>query len=169
MIRGSGITDVTRIVKASKRIRKFDSDLYSSVSIFNANVNNVYVDDDKVLVSSNSLPSFIDTKINPKSQRFFISGTYFLNDETIQVTTGIDHNFFTGDLIYYTPEIVVNDILLPNGDTLRSTQINSILFPQGTYVVKRIDENNIKLAKSTSNLTISEPESSNPTVESTSI
>ena len=152
LIRGSGITDVTRIVKASKRIRKFDSDLYSNVSIFNANVNNVYVDDDKVLVSSNSLPSFIDTKINPKSQRFFISGTYFLNDETIQVTTGIDHNFFTGDLIYYTPEIVVNDILLPNGDTLRSTQINSILFPQGTYVVKRIDENNIKLAKSTSNL-----------------
>ena len=162
LIRGSGIVDPGKVVKASKRITKFRSDLYSSVSTFNANVNNVYVKDDKVLVSSNSLPSYIDTKVNPKNQRFFINGTYRLNDETVQLTSGIDHNFFTGDIIYYTPEKTVTEITQPDGSVIFNEQISSFLFTEGRYVVKRIDENNIKLAKSASNLYAGKFESITP-------
>jgi len=162
LIRGSGIRDITRIVKASKRITKFRSDLYSSVSTFNANVNNVYVKDDKVLVSTNSLPSYLDTKVNPKNQRFFINGTYRLGDEIVQVTSGIDHNFFTGDVIYYTPEKVVTEITQPNGEVIFSEQIDSFLFTEGRYIVQRVDENRIKLAKSASNLYAGKFESVTP-------
>ena len=162
LIRGSGVGDVTRQVKASKRISKFKSDLYSNVSTYNANVNNVYVKDDKVLISTNSLPSYLDSKVNPRNQRFFISGTYRLGDETIKLTDGIDHNFFTGDIIYYTPEKVTTEITQPDGNVITSERINSSLFTEGRYIVQRIDENNIKIAKSASNLYAGKFESVTP-------
>ena len=162
LIRGSGLSNISNITKVSKRITKFRSDLYSNISTFNANVNNVYVDNGKVLVSSNSLPSYNDTKVNPKKQKFFINGTYSLGDENILVSLGLDHNFFTGDVIYYTPEKDVAQINQPNGGVILSEVIKSFLFPEGRYVVKRVDENHIKLAKSASNLYAGKFESVTP-------
>ena len=138
MIRGSGVGDVTRQVKASKRISKFKSNLYSNVSTYNANINNVYVKDDKVLVATNSLPSYLDSKVDPKNQRFFISGTYRLGDETIKLTDGIDHGFYTGDVAYYTPEKNTTVITQPDGSVITSEQINSFLLQRVDILHKEL-------------------------------
>ena len=89
----------------------------------------------------------MDSKVDPKNQRFFISGTYRLGDETIKLTDGIDHGFYTGDVIYYTPEKVTTVITQPDGSVITSEQISSFLFTEGRYIAQRIDENNVKLAK----------------------
>ena len=51
------------------------------------------------------------------------------------ITSTKDHGFYTGDIVYYTPE-KNNDIPI------------SSLFNEGIYYVKRIDQNNIQFAKS---------------------
>ena len=104
----------------------------------------------------------MDSKVDPKNQRFFISGTYRLGDETIKLTDGIDHGFYTGDVIYYTPEKVTTVITQPDGSVITSEQIGSFLFTEGRYIAQRIDENNVKLAKSTSNLYAGKFESVTP-------
>ena len=162
LVRGTGVVNPQKIVKASRRITKFQSDIFSNISTFNSNVSNVFVDNEKVLVSSNSLPSYLDTKVNPKIQSFSINGTYLLGQEEITLTQGIDHNFFTGEIIYYTPEKEVTEILQPNGSIIRSESVKSIIFPEGRYFVKRIDESTIKIAKSAANLYAGKFESVTP-------
>ena len=51
---------------------------------------------------SSSLPFAGVTKLNPKTKKFTFSGTYNLNDEEIKITDQVDHNYFTGDAVYYT-------------------------------------------------------------------
>ena len=152
LIRGSGVGDPGEIVKVTKTISKVNTTLYPELSKVSCNVQNVYTDSDKVLVASNSLPSFIDVKINPKSQKFTLSGTFSLGQETIQLSTAVDHNFFTGDLVYYTPEKVITLYRDADGNIITDEFVQSYLFSEGTYYVKRIDTQNIKLATSLSNL-----------------
>ena len=152
LIRGTGVGNPADIVKVSKRISKVDSNFYTNLTNYQANVQNTYVDGDKVLVATNSLPFFSDTKLNPKNQKITLSGTFSLGQETLRITSGIDHNYYTGDVVYYTPEkntIVYTDA---TGNEITESTIISYLFDEGNYIVKRIDSNNIKLAKSQSNL-----------------
>ena len=66
-----------------------------------------------------------------------------------------DHGYYTGDAIYYTPQII-NEIYVDttSGTKLDNYVIKSELFPnsEGLYFVKRVDANSIKLAKSRSDL-----------------
>ena len=162
LIRGQGVGDVNNITKVSKRITKFKSDLFADLTEINANVQNIYVDEDKVLVASNSLPAFLNTKVGPNRQKFNIGGTFTLGQEIIPVNAGIDHNLFTGDVIYYTPEKTITEIVQPDGSIIFNQEVGSFLFPEGRYVVKRIDNNNIKFAKSASNLYAGKFESVTP-------
>ena len=58
-------------------------------------------DSNKILVASSSLPFTGVSKLNPKFQKYTFSGTYNLNDEEIKITDQVDHNYFTGDAVYY--------------------------------------------------------------------
>ena len=67
-------------------------------------------------------------------------------------TNSFDHNFYTGDAVYYTPEKIITTSTDSAGNTYTQETINSFLFSEGVYYAKRIDANNIKLSKSLSDL-----------------
>ena len=105
LIRGEGIpADTTTILNVRRDFSRVNSDIHSDLNRLIANVQNVYVGGESILVASNSLPAHGGLKLNPRDQKVTISGKY--NDETEEIilTTGIDHNFYTGDAVYYTPE-----------------------------------------------------------------
>ena len=106
----------------------------------------------KVLVASSSLPFSGLTKLNPKFQKFTFSGTYNKNDELIKITDQVDHNYYTGDAVYYTPEKTQLKTTLPDGTVIVQEFIGSQIFDEGLYFVKRIDGNNVKFARSQSDI-----------------
>ena len=143
LIRGFGVSNPDKIIRVTRVLSKCDSDLHTNLNDITANVQNVYIDinSGKNLVASPSLPAFAGFKLNPKLQKYSFSGTYYTGNDTFKITDRVDHNYFSGDAIYYTPE--------KDSD---GNVISSLGFSEGLYFVKRVDENNIKLAKSPSNL-----------------
>ena len=153
IIRGEGIPgDTTTIVNVRRDFSRVDSDIHGDLNRLIANIQNVYVGSDSVLVASNSLPSHGQLKLNPRTQKVTISGTYDAGAEEITLTTGIDHNFYTGDAIYYTPEKGAVDTVDSSGNVIRQEWVKSSLFEEGLYFVKRIDDNIVKFAKSLPNI-----------------
>ena len=161
LIQGTGITDVSKVVKVTRLITKADSTIHPRINEQTANVQNVYLDGKNTLVASSSIPYSGKVKLNPKRQKFDnITGTYNKGDTIIKISSGIDHNFRTGDMIYYTPQFESKTIKLPNGKEEFIEWVESSLFEKGTnndygegiYYVERIDDNNVKFAKSRSNL-----------------
>jgi len=140
VIRGTENLNLNNVHSIRRVLSKVSSDFYPYLNKYSSNVQNTYIDGEKVLVSSSSLPSVSNLKLNPKLNKIFFSGKYFIGESVFKITTNIDHNFFTGDAVYYTPE--------------KDSQGNviSYLFEEGLYFVKRIDENNVKFAKSRSNI-----------------
>ena len=161
LIQGTGIVDVTKIVKVTRIISKADSTVHSRINEKTANVQNVYIDENDTLVASSSIPYTGKIKLNPRRQKFAnVTGVYTKGDEIIKICSGIDHNFRTGDMIHYTPQYESKTITLPGGRTEFIEWVESSLFEKGTnndygkgiYFVQRIDENRVKFAKSRSNL-----------------
>jgi len=143
LIRGFGVSNPDQIIRVTRELSKCDSDLHTNLNDITANVQNVYIDSTsgKNLVASPSLPAFAGFKLNPKLQKYTFSGTFISGNDTFKITDRVDHNYFTGDAIYYTPE-----------KDSEGNVVSSLGFSEGLYFVKRVDENNIKLAKSPSNL-----------------
>ena len=106
----------------------------------------------KVYVTSSSLPSTAISKLNPKTQKLTFGGTYNRNDEEIKISDQVDHNFFTGDAVYYTPQKGQVSTIDSEGKTIEQEFIISRLFAEGLYYVKRIDANTVKFAKSQSDI-----------------
>jgi hypothetical protein len=113
---------------------KGNSIYFSSVSSVNANVQNVYNLESKILISSPSIPFYYNQSLSTTDRSIIFSGTF--SGSIFTITTNSDHGFYTGDSIYYTPG---------------SSSTNS-LFDEGIYFVKRIDSNKISLAKSRTNI-----------------
>ena len=126
------------------------------VGAVHASTPHKYITDDpnseKILVASSSLPADASVKLNAKIQRFSFTGTFTANTTDIQIVTGVDHNFFTGDAVYYTPEIGSVTTVDSEGNSVFQEYVISQLFDEGIYFVKRVDANTIKLAKSRANI-----------------
>jgi hypothetical protein len=109
----------------SRYILKPNSSLYSHLNNNTANVQNVYTNySDEVLVASSSLPSYYNQLLNPYNKKVTISGTF--SGEVLQITSGADHGFYTGDKIYYSPLVITTDDV--EGETLQTTSISK--FPE---------------------------------------
>tara|TARA_B100001063_G_scaffold62847_2_gene56891 strand:- start:2454 stop:15458 length:13005 start_codon:yes stop_codon:yes gene_type:complete len=106
----------------------------------------------KVLVSSSSLPSTTNVKLNPNIEQYTFGGVFISDSEDVKITSGVDHNFYTGDAVYYEPEKVTFNRVNTGGQTVQQSYIVSELFAEGIYFVKRVDANTVKLAKSRSNI-----------------
>ena len=156
-IRGSAISSLSAVVAITKTLAKGNSDgtsvddNHQHLNDYTANVQNVYMEEVgyahtlsklKNLVASNSIPTYgSNHKLNPSTQKIKLSGTFKGGQTIIGITTGSnDHNFFSGDAIYYTPQ------------KQSDGTIDSFLFSEGLYFVERVNLNDIKLAKSRSNL-----------------
>jgi len=152
-IRTSGTINTASSYSLLRKLKKVTSSVFPHLSKFHANVQNVYKKQygDSILVASNSLPSYKDVPfIASKTARTF-GGTFL--GETININ---DHGFYGGESVYYTPQKTETTFTV-DGEEFIETSIKSSLFSgddggEGVYYVFRVDNNNIKLAKSPANL-----------------
>ena len=149
-IKGQGELLISDKYIVQKNILKANSSTFSDVSNFKTNVQNVYKDKNKVLVASSSLPYYREQSLNVSRQEVVFSGTFV--SDTFKITDGVDHGFYTGDRVYYSAQKQVITQTDSDGNTSQTTISSGGLFDEGTYFVKRIDPNNIKLALSRSNI-----------------
>ena len=144
-VRGQGQLNTDLTYTIDRYITKPNSTAYSYLNNNTANVQNVYTNySDEVLVASPSLPSYYNQLINPYNKKVTVSGSF--SGEVLQITSGTDHGFYTGDKIYYSPLKVASNFA---DDDIVSK------FPElveGLYYAKRVSATSISLAKSPSNL-----------------
>jgi len=112
---------------------------------------------DKILVASPSIPSYDSQPINATKRSISFQGSFggdlFDISHLSNGTTIDDHGFYTGDEIYYTPEIIENTVISPiTGIAGVTTSINYLLPKEGLYFVKRIDSRTVQFANSRSNI-----------------
>tara|TARA_B100001094_G_scaffold231341_1_gene226124 strand:+ start:10610 stop:23908 length:13299 start_codon:yes stop_codon:yes gene_type:complete len=99
-----------------------------------ANIQNTYIDlEGDVYIATNSLPNYFNADLQVNYRDVTLSGT-FSSTKTFTVS---NHGLYSGDSVFY-------DSSFSEENTLDLS---------GYYFAFRIDENNFKLAKSTSNLT----------------
>jgi hypothetical protein len=153
VIKTTGTIDVAATYTLLKQLRKVESTTIPEIAKFHANVQNIYKKQygNSILVASNSLPSYKDVPITATKSLKKFSGTF--SGETLTI---IEHGFYTGESVYYTPQRTQTTVQIDGQDVI-DTSIQSSLFGgddggEGVYYVFRIDNNNFKLAKSSANL-----------------
>ena len=144
----------------------------NNLNRINSNIQNVYTIDDRFLIASPSLPYYVDNRtgnsipLNPSNRSTILSGNFgppvvgSASTDILNITLPdppwLDHGFYTGDTVYYTP--YTNPI---------TNQLNSLgsNFSEGLYFIKRVNSKSIKLANSKSNLYYSKFENVNKNVD----
>jgi hypothetical protein len=130
-----------------RNLLKVNSNTFSNLSNINSNVQNLYKLNEKLLIASSSIPTYYNQSLNLYNKSVIFSGTFPLvgvgSTNIFNITSTKDHGFYTGDIVYYTPE---KRPIIVDGETIYVTI--SSLFKEGIYYVKRIDQNKIQLAKS---------------------
>jgi len=121
------------------QLLKGDSTRYPYLSNFVANTQNIYAKfNGDVLVASNSIPNFDEVATNSYDNKITFSAS-LLSTNVITLptnpTTLPDHGFYTGDTIYFES----------NGDGFQG-------IGSANYFVGRVDESNIRLARSKADL-----------------
>jgi len=141
-----------------RKLSKANALNFPEASVYSSDVQNVYQErqTQKLLITSPSIPSYDSSSLGVNANRIVFSGNFsgdtwdIIADATTPVGVPIfDHGFYTGDSIYYTPQIV-NDVYVDptSGTKLDNFVTKSSLTDEGLYFIKRVDANNIKLAKS---------------------
>ena len=149
-IKGQGELAITNSHTVRRNILKPNSSTFPKISVYNANIQNIYKDKDNTIVASPSLPSYNNQSLNVSSKEIVFSGTF--DSDTFKIISTKDHGFYTGDSVYYTPEKIITKSFDESGNIIETLQIQSKLFDEGVYFIKRIDSNNVKFARSRSNI-----------------
>jgi hypothetical protein len=149
-IKGQGELLHTDTYTIKRNILKTNSSTFPNTSIFNANVQNVYKEGNKTIVASPSLPYYDDQSLNLSPRQIVFSGTF--NSDTFKITSNVDHGFYTGDAVYYTPQKGSVITTSSSGESVLQEYVISALFDEGIYFIKRIDSNTIKIALSKSDI-----------------
>jgi len=145
-IKGQGELSTTSYYTIKRNLSKVNSVNFPSTSAVNADVQNVYKIKDRILVASPSLPYYGEQSLNVTDRSLIFYGTY--SSDTFNITSSTDHGFYTGDLIYYTPEKVIVSSTDSDGK-IQSTEVTrSSLFDEGLYYIKRVSSTSVKFAKS---------------------
>jgi len=134
-------------------ILKGDSSDYLQLRNYTTNVQNIYTKFNKdLLVASNSIPTYLQTPLNPYNKKVTFSGSAS-SDGTIIITPTTEHGFFTGDSVFYKGSITTTITTTPDGNQIATETINKFTnMSELVYFVKRISSTSIKLAKSKSDL-----------------
>ena len=133
---------------------KVERNILKSEGSIITNVQNVYKHntEEEYLIASPSIPSLLGEN-NAKKVTF--SGTFLQNQEILKISESKDHGFYTGDAIFYKPEVEIEIIedADENEEGFTETEvIKSSLFDEGLYFIKRISPTEVKFALSLSNI-----------------
>ena len=136
------ITSITKKIlkpKLSSGLSK-----YNYLEDVGANVQNVYVNGDETVVAAPSLPFYEEQSLNFYDRVITLNGSY--SGDTFDV--GVNHGYQTGDAIYYNTFTSISSVSGQFVTTVsRFSNIND-----GVYFVKKVDDTNLKIATSKSNL-----------------
>jgi hypothetical protein len=173
---GSRFTlSATQDYKVKRRILKAQSNTFKLTN-YSSNVQNVYTSlpstgdkATKILVSSPSLPYYNGQPTDVSDRSVVFSGTFSANSNGTQFTIR-NHNFYTGDAVYYIPEKVDTQYTNLSGISSAGLTVNSSIFNDDNFVItgivngeevfnrvpenerlyfiKKIDRDTIKLARS---------------------
>jgi len=149
-IKGQGELSSTSYYTIKRNLSKVNSLNFPSTSVVNADVQNVYKIKDKILVASPSLPYYSEQTLNVTDRSLVFSGTY--SSDTFNITSSTDHGFYTGDLVYYTPEKVIFSSTDSDGNSVDIEVKQSYIFDEGLYYIKRVSSTSVKFAKSESDI-----------------
>ena len=131
VIGGQGQLQLAGLQSIERKISKSDSTEYPSSSVYATNVQNVYADRESIHIASSSIPSYLNEPLDTTDRSIKFSGTFNGLDITFA-----DHGFQTGDAVTYIPE----------------SSTNTLNIDEGSYFVKRIDNNTIRLSNSRPNI-----------------
>ena len=134
-------------------ISKGDSSDYPQLRNYTTNIQNIYTKFNKdLLVASNSIPTYLQTPLNPYNKKVTFSGSAS-SDGTIVITPTTEHGFFTGDSVFYKGSITKTTTTTPDGNQIVTETTNKFTnMSELVYFVKRISSTSVKLAKSKSDL-----------------
>ena len=154
VLKSESILNDSLVYFIKKPIKKVNSETFPYLSKFHANIQNVYKKQygDSILISSNSLPAYQSQSIVSNKNKVLFSGTF--SGDTLEL---LDHGYYTGELIYYTPEKRLVETQNDDGTKNTRIYIDSSLFDarnggEGEYFLYRVDNNHIRLSKSRSDL-----------------
>lgn len=136
--------------KIRRNILKVNTLKFLESNILSANVQNVYKDGEKTLIASPSIPSYVNQQLKVTDRSVVFSGVF--QGSTFSITSLEDHGFYTGDSVYYVPEKTTVTSVDIDGNSSTSDIVASSLFEEGIYFIKRVDSNNVKFARSKSNI-----------------
>ena len=134
-----------------KDILKVNSTNFPTANVISANVTSAYKDGNDTLVAASSIPYYKDQQLNVKKNLIKFEGTF--SGDTFQVLPTGDHGFYTGDIVYYTPQTVTQTVEDADGFETEETISLTGISDEGIYFVKRLsDTTSLKLARSRSEL-----------------
>ena len=144
-IKGSNFTIENQLLKGNS----LD---FPSINQYHANVQNTYSKfDGDTIVASNSIPNYFNLQTSPQSRSLSFSGS--ANGDLIKLTDNIDHDFYTGDAIFYQSGFTTTAEYDNDGNEyIVKTFSKFDNLEELVYYVYRIDKEYIKLAKSKSDL-----------------
>jgi hypothetical protein len=156
-IRGQGSLSTSGNYFIERKIKKSNvSDRlpeYEYIDNYNADVQTVYTNfNGDVLVASPSIPFYKNQPLSFYDKKIPLDGTYSGDTLTISSfpTNVSDHGYYTGDSVFYRKGLLSVD---EDGDGI-SFEIESKFtdFDEGVYFVKRVSQNQLKLARSRSDI-----------------
>ena len=163
IIKGQGEINTNLDYTIERQILKANAINFPQVADYSTNIQNVYKEKglDKLLIASPSIPTYGSQSLGVNDGKIVFSGS-FSGDEYEVITNAttspagipiFDHGFYTGDSIYYTPQIINNAYVDPtSGTSIDNFVVKSSLMDEGLYFVKRVNSTTLKFAKSSSDL-----------------
>lgn len=108
IVSGQGNLSLKTTYKVKRNLLKTNTVKYPEISNINTNIQNIYKSKTNTLVTSPSIPSYVDQSLETFDNRVIFSGTFpstgIASTDIFQITENYDHGFYTGDIIYYYPE-----------------------------------------------------------------
>jgi len=163
IIKGQGEINTDLKYTVERQIVKVNAINFPEASANATNIQNVYKErnSEKLLVASPSIPTYGAQSLGVNDGKIIFTGS-FSGDEYEIITNSttspsgvpiFDHGFYTGDAIYYTPQIINDAYVDPtSGTSIDNFVIKSSLMDEGLYFVKRVNATTLKFAKSGSDL-----------------
>jgi hypothetical protein len=171
-IKGQGNLAIAQKHTIQRNLSKGQSNTFTDIDLYSTNVQNTYKKGSDLLIATPSLPTYNEQPLNVSTRSITFSGTF--DTDTFKISDE-EHGFYTGDAVYYIPEIVSYNYYDAFFNSKTGLKVNSSLFTgdleyvvtgnadgvdvsdrtppgEGLYFVKRVDSTTIKLASSQANI-----------------
>ena len=155
--KGQGPVSSSIKYKFTKLLSKTNASYFKSSSYFNSNVQNVYKDEESLLIASPSIPNYYNQPIETNDKSIIFGGTFppvgVGSTNIFNISPIKTHGLFTGDAVYYSypkrvfysAETGYDEVEILNGRLGEN-------FPEGLLFIKRIDDNRVQFARSRSDI-----------------